>query len=1146
MISGIKVDDIGHSSFRVTWNSDVQPDNQRVDWGPTTSLGKTLYTYNPYYGASTQQLIVSGLQIGVDTDGSRNLYFCPRSHNGNGWSACTPQKITLLPVPFIHPAPPALPQGMANFPISEPSTADCTSQPVASDLSDLQEKINSAVSNQISSCQVINIPADAAGSPYIRVPPPADADAVSAIDAGTHVLTLGTSNSTYTKGDRVRISGDFYSGVRLPPGVSESADYCVSNAAGMTLQLTDWPACSSVVPVGPGKVYIMPFPPRNTNFITLQGNVPLPPENVRVDEAWRTHAPAWGVSCTGMNNEVCGSIMFGAFSHHWYIKGIDFRSGAGDATTTDPAPWTTHITMRPSNSYIAFDRVWVTGAGRPAREYVPIYWEGSAVQIRASAITKMDYWRPSRSGLTQTTAGAALTIAGGTYNTGLRNCPSISPATATLTQSTSGTAYVSVRPADCAVVVTLPAGAAATCSNCTTATGSEWPSNEAGNPLNARVASCAFTAGSWAGCNNYDDVNFGLSGHYFDAVQNIVSCGPGPMLVENIYHEGSGILWHFDDTGSNVTYGLCHVNAGQPPADITFRRNRLETPARLMSGSPGSDGFNYRNRHNWECKRCARVLLKGNEFSGSFRDVANDGASLMINGNASYSLAPTPSYAGDVTIESNWIHDANGGIMTSGGPPNSGATVPQLGRRFRVVNNFLSNISGYKWHSALGSPGNGFCFQIGHGGEDVVYDHNTCYSAAGQLPSVLQIISKMVEGFQFTNNAAYVHADGGRQGLVIDWGSFGGNPACGGLLGTAGLKCFTNGASTFLNNLLISGYTDSRNMSGHSDGSAFAAAWSGSGSYLPTQSTVPARIASVKWKAPATLNLRLEDDSPYRPGGTFRATDNLDIGMNQDALENALGWANNVRVLSLTASSASIAFHAPDPGAACYVGYGASPDPTTWPRTEADSSATQERSISVTGLDPGTVYSFQVWCSGTAPTSTQTVTTPSAPEETAPEARAALGLQVPVTSAQAPGSDQPMVPTVKRSGDVSGWYGAWTTRRRITFTGPDIPQSEEPADVPILVSLSDPELKSLPDGSDILFTAGDGISKIPYEIESYDAESGTLAVWIRLRSRSRIAETSVFLYYGRRNPEDLAEPAEGFQISVLPPLFYSVGPSEKR
>ena len=103
--------------------------------------------------------------------------------------------------------------------------------------------------------------------------------------------------------------------------------------------------------------------------------------------------------------------------------------------------------------------------------------------------------------------------------------------------------------------------------------------------------------------------------------------------------------------------------------------------------------------------------------------------------------------------------------------------------------------------------------------------------------------------------------------------------------------------------------------------------------------------------------------------------DGMDVGVDQDALEDALGWVKNARVLSLAATSFAVAFHSPDSSTACYVGYGTGSNPTTWSVTAANILAQKERTIAVTGLTAKTAYYFQVWCSKTAPTATAIVRT---------------------------------------------------------------------------------------------------------------------------------------------------------------------------
>jgi hypothetical protein len=176
---------------------------------------------------------------------------------------------------------------------------------------------------------------------------------------------------------------------------------------------------------------------------------------------------------------------------------------------------------------------------------------------------------------------------------------------------------------------------------------------------------------------------------------------------------------------------------------------------------------------------------------------------------------------------------------------------------------------------------------------------------------------------------------------------------------------------TWSSNVLLAGYTDSQNSSGDISASATATGYSGlTNTYVPSASTYNARLASMQyWNS--NSNFRLGVSSPY----LVSATDNTNVGVNMDTLEDAQGLVKNVRALSITSSGFTAAFHAPDPSTSCYVGYGTGTDPTAWRRTSPNISASQERSITVSGLTTKTVYNWQVWCVNTAPAATQTVLT---------------------------------------------------------------------------------------------------------------------------------------------------------------------------
>ncbi|MBA3463919.1 MAG: DUF2341 domain-containing protein [Deltaproteobacteria bacterium] len=89
--------------------------------------------------------------------------------------------------------------------------------------------------------------------------------------------------------------------------------------------------------------------------------------------------------------------------------------------------------------------------------------------------------------------------------------------------------------------------------------------------------------------------------------------------------------------------------------------------------------------------------------------------------------------------------------------------------------------------------------------------------------------------------------------------------------------------------------------------------------------------------------------------------------------------------------------------------------------------------------------------------------------------------------------------------------GAWRSRyplaverSRVTGSAPVLP---------VLVALTSGELvRAKPGGEDLVFTAGDGTTLLPYEIEGFDVTTGALRAWVRL-TVSNTADTPIFLYF---------------------------------
>jgi hypothetical protein len=93
------------------------------------------------------------------------------------------------------------------------------------------------------------------------------------------------------------------------------------------------------------------------------------------------------------------------------------------------------------------------------------------------------------------------------------------------------------------------------------------------------------------------------------------------------------------------------------------------------------------------------------------------------------------------------------------------------------------------------------------------------------------------------------------------------------------------------------------------------------------------------------------------------------------------------------------------------------------------------------------------------------------------------------------------------------WYdNSWQLRREITINPTLVGGgTEDESNFPVLVSLTG--LSNInANGTDIRFTAADGVTLLPREIESY--ASGTLVAWVNVPTLSHTASTSIYMYYG--------------------------------
>ncbi len=105
----------------------------------------------------------------------------------------------------------------------------------------------------------------------------------------------------------------------------------------------------------------------------------------------------------------------------------------------------------------------------------------------------------------------------------------------------------------------------------------------------------------------------------------------------------------------------------------------------------------------------------------------------------------------------------------------------------------------------------------------------------------------------------------------------------------------------------------------------------------------------------------------------------------------------------------------------------------------------------------------------------------------------------------------------------TGWYNlAWSWRKPLTINHALVSGGSSLTGFPVLFSVTDPNLATAAngggtgkaDGTDILFTASDGVTKLNHEIESYNPATGQTVAWVQVPSLSPATDTLIYVYYG--------------------------------
>ena len=144
---------------------------------------------------------------------------------------------------------------------------------------------------------------------------------------------------------------------------------------------------------------------------------------------------------------------------------------------------------------------------------------------------------------------------------------------------------------------------------------------------------------------------------------------------------------------------------------------------------------------------------------------------------------------------------------------------------------------------------------------------------------------------------------------------------------------------------------------------------------------------------------------------------------------------------------------------------------------------------------------------------------------------------VTVTATSASDPSQSASATMKLlppAASTAPWYNtAWAYRKQITIDHTRLSGTADLMNYPVLIDRLDPDLAATANGggmaqaggTDIVFTAADGVTTLAYEIEQYAGATGQLVAWVNVPDLSVSANTVLYLYYGNAAASNQPNPA---------------------
>lgn len=425
--------------------------------------------------------------------------------------------------------------------------------------------------------------------------------------------------------------------------------------------------------------------------------------------------------------------------------------------------------------------------------------------------------------------------------------------------------------------------------------------------------------------------------------------GPGPYVSLDNYREGTGNVWHYDNSGGTWDPGR---------ADYTHYRDYWRMPAYTWLTGPYSDGMRYCSRHHLEWKDGKHISIKGNIFNRWYTDMTPTDEPFEIS-------AKDGQTTSDLYIGYNSMFHGPGGPLlgvqeaTAGGP----AFEPEPNFRSIVEQNLAWDIDGQHYcvqNAGFVCPTAGWWMDNTPTMEDSRIDHNTVLlNSGGNVPVFIYTQDQPAEGMVITNN--FMIAEGSK--YSFSWYDNGPNDSCHGIdHGEALANCKFTPSYVWSNNVFLGTSVTASQIEG---------VWPNHLNNYFTSTNGPSLAGFFNpsgWNfgnggSNAVPNLRLKNSAPFQSGSAYvpqtsgSGTDLRSVGADVDAVEAAQGVVHLISETATGTSTASITVVQPDSGT-CTLDYGTEPTVTTFTRV-SQACTPGSVTFNLTGLTTGTLYYFR-------------------------------------------------------------------------------------------------------------------------------------------------------------------------------------------